>query len=261
MASFGYFLFKHTLHKPKSKSRYVNALTELFFGVSDLHSHIRWRAVKEMLAKREKNVEVGAGAGIMSFNFILAFKKQIKILSYNDEQLVEAKAIAESNNTLSKYATITKDDAERLDSCGVSEFDQALIIDVLEHVKKDEQAVNQLNRILKTNGQVVVSVPTPYYPHYFGNKFAKDIGHLRHYSLNAIREIFESHGFSLKASVPYTYRATAALCHISYVKMKQKPRVFAACVFPFLLALSFITERLQDDVFCSLSLVFEKVAN
>ena len=43
-----------------------NTVLELYyrlFGVLDLHSHIRWRAIKRYIDKKDKNAEIGGGGG------------------------------------------------------------------------------------------------------------------------------------------------------------------------------------------------------
>ena len=44
-------------------SKGVKKLYYKFFGVIDLHSHIRWQAIKQYIEVRDKNVEIG-GVGI-----------------------------------------------------------------------------------------------------------------------------------------------------------------------------------------------------
>ena len=44
-------------------SKGVKKLYYKFFGVIDLHSHIRWQAIKQYIEVRDKNVEIG-GLGI-----------------------------------------------------------------------------------------------------------------------------------------------------------------------------------------------------
>lgn len=59
--------------------RFIYFLYTLIFGAIDFHSHIRYRAVKKFLESSSKNVEVGAGIGLMSFQFVLNFKKPILV--------------------------------------------------------------------------------------------------------------------------------------------------------------------------------------
>jgi SAM-dependent methyltransferase len=57
-------------------------------------------------------------------------------------------------------------------------YDAILFIDFLEHVPNPEQIVAAMDRCLKPNGVIVISVPTPRYPHVFGREMHERIGHL-----------------------------------------------------------------------------------
>ena len=52
-------------------SKGVGKLYHKFFVVVDLHSHIRWQAIKPYIEVRGKNVEIG---GLMSFEFVKMLK-------------------------------------------------------------------------------------------------------------------------------------------------------------------------------------------
>jgi SAM-dependent methyltransferase len=223
----------------------------------DLHSHIRYRVTKKFLKDFSKNVEVGAGIGLMSFQFVLNFKKPILVLTYTDYEYTQALFIVKQVEWLQKYAKVKKDDAQILACCPSNFFEQALIIDVLEHVYDDHEAIKQLYRILKPGGRVILSVPTPYYPFYFGYKMDKEIGHLRHYTLHGIRNLFEKFGFTYVAWQPYTFKLTGILCNIFYVKITNW--IIRAFIMPFLLVLSFVTEKIFNDIiFAEMIVVFRK---
>lgn len=241
--SLGFFLYKVSPNLKRKSLGFIFTLYTLIFGIMDFHSHIRYRATKKFLKSFSKNVEVGAGIGLMSFQFVLNFKKPILVLTYTDDEHTQALSIVKQVGWLQKYVIVKKDDAQILACCPANFFEQVLIIDVLEHVYDDHEAVKQLYRILKPGGRVVLSVPTPYYPFYFGHRMDKEIGHLRHYTLHGIRVLFEKFGFTYIAWQPYTFRLTGILCNIFYVKITN--RIIRAFIMPFLLAPSFVTEKLM----------------
>jgi len=229
----------------------------LIFGVIDFHSHIRWRAIKKFLEKSSRNVEVGAGFGLMSFQFVYTFKKPILVLTYTDDELYQALSIVKRVKWLQRYVIVKKDDAQILACCPANFFDQVLIIDVLEHVYNDYEAVKQIYRILKTGGRVILSVPTPYYPFYFGHKIDKHFGHLRHCTLIGIRDLFKKYGFQLVAWRPHTFKLTGVLCNIWYVRITNN--IIKALIMPLLLGLSFITEKISDTKFAGIVAIFRKI--
>ncbi len=67
-------------------------------------------------------------------------------------------------------------------------FDIIICCDVLEHVKDDKKAVNEMKRILKKNGKILCTVPA------FQKLFSshdKALGHIRRYSKNNILNMME----------------------------------------------------------------------
>ncbi|MGC9005767.1 MAG: aconitase X, partial [Candidatus Micrarchaeia archaeon] len=57
------------------------------FGVADLHSHIRYRAIKKYFQSTDKNVEIGAGSGLMTFEFAKETGKNILGVIYEKKDL------------------------------------------------------------------------------------------------------------------------------------------------------------------------------
>jgi len=73
-------------------------------------------------------------------------------------------------------------------------FDYISLISVLEHLKEDYQAVNQIKHILKKNKFLYICVPNAYHkilpliwPFYFYNDLK--IGHKRHYSIKSLNKL------------------------------------------------------------------------
>ena len=71
-------------------------------------------------------------------------------------------------------------------------FDFLSALDVLEHIKNDEIAVAEINRVLKKNGHAVITVP--HRMKYYTNQ-DRLIGHYRRYELSQIITLFEKYNF------------------------------------------------------------------
>lgn len=181
--SFGWWEYK----VPKS---FPLKLYTLLFGVADLHSHIRFRAIKKLFKHKNHNVEVGAGSGIMSIGFSYATKRPIMVLAYTNTEFKQLKAKIEKLG-LNYIIKVGHDDAEVINSIKEKTVEQVLLIDVLEHVHDDLKALRQINKVLTENGYLIISCPTPYYAKYFEFEFDKAIGHLRHYTLKDLKTILE----------------------------------------------------------------------
>lgn len=152
-SALGSFLCRRYIERGRPRlTGYLLYLWTAIFGVADFHSHIRWRAVKRVLSPCLKNLEVGAGNGLMSFQFVMTFKKPILVLTYTSDEYNEASSIIESIAFLKNYVILGMADAQNLKFLPDNHFEQVLLIDVLEHVKNDDKAVEEVYRILRPGG-------------------------------------------------------------------------------------------------------------
>ena len=69
-------------------------------------------------------------------------------------------------------------------------FDSLISFEVLEHVFNPDQIVSELNRVLKTNGKILISVPFCWNEHEIPFDYAR-------YSSFGIRALLERHGFDV----------------------------------------------------------------
>lgn len=254
----GSFLYKCIVSQSSLNLRKcLKSLYTIIFGVVDFHSHIRWCSVKKALLPCSRNVEIGAGWGLMSFQFILIYKKPITVLTYTVDEYKKALSIINCVGFLKNYVTLGRADAQNISFLPDNKFDQALLIDVLEHVPNDDLAVKEVYRILKFGGRVVVSVPTPYYPYYFTYEFDQKMGHLRHYTPKKIRFLFEKNGFNLILMFSHTQSLTGVLSRIWYGVLKNS-NTLKVIIMPILLMLSFLTEKIHSPYYCGLIAIFKK---
>ncbi len=76
------------------------------------------------------------------------------------------------------------------------EFSQVIILDVLEHTKNHHKVVEELHRVLKKNGRLVISVPNDTYLSYLNPiRYAQ---HERHYTIQHITSLLKSKGFDIE---------------------------------------------------------------
>ena len=76
-------------------------------------------------------------------------------------------------------------------------YDLILAADVIEHIKNDKKIINNLNKILKKNGLIIVTVPA--YQFLFSKK-DQALKHFRRYNLNSLKKLFSSDFKTLKIS-------------------------------------------------------------
>ena len=82
-----------------------------------------------------------------------------------------------------------------------SEFDCIFLSEVLEHLKKPEEAIKEIFKILKKDGKLIVTVPfeekIKYYVCTNCYKLTPASGHFNSYSISSLKKILEGSGFSI----------------------------------------------------------------
>jgi SAM-dependent methyltransferase len=77
-----------------------------------------------------------------------------------------------------------------------AEFDAVVLGEVLEHVLRDDEALQETARVLRPHGVVAISVPADTLP--FGPS-AEWAGHVRHYSEERLRNLCKGAGLRIEA--------------------------------------------------------------
>ena len=77
-------------------------------------------------------------------------------------------------------------------------FDLVLCMEVVEHVRDDQQALNALCRIVKADGYMLFTVPSTYY----WLDYERLLGHFRHYSGSELKAMMEKVGFEVVRQFP-----------------------------------------------------------
>lgn len=228
-------------------------------GITDFHSHFRWAAIKQFINfQAQRTLEAGAGTGLMTFEVAKRLVKNGKIIASElDERSVGVSEKIIKKGDFKNVEFIKKD----LRALGLQEkFDQVLAIDVLEHIEDDLLALKEINAILETNGRLVISVPTPLYPKYFGKEFAEKIGHMRDgYCVEELNEKLYASGFRTLKYKYYTRFWASLFCSLFY-KTNKIPRI-KLILLPILKYLALFLDRFSTDAHSSsLAILAEKVS-
>ncbi|WP_020533531.1 class I SAM-dependent methyltransferase [Flexithrix dorotheae] len=70
-----------------------------------------------------------------------------------------------------------------------------VLLDVLEHIEKDEEFLDELFRILAPEGKLFLSVPSY---NFLFSEFDKEVGHFRRYTLKKLTEKLKKTGFNIQ---------------------------------------------------------------
>jgi len=230
------------------------------FGIEDYHSHFRWNAIKRYLDPSAKRIlEVGAHSGLMTFEIVKHNPDAVIVASeFDAEKLADAQTIRKALGANS--VELSQADLREL-SVDAASFDQALLIDVLEHIDDQQTAVAHLAAAIKPGGSLVVSVPTPNYPVVFGRAFHESIGHVREgYWLEDLQDVLEPAGFKIEAHHYYTGPIASRGCSMYYRRepgMKFRWRMLST---PPMLAAGLLGERnVTRDRAASIALLARRV--
>jgi ubiquinone/menaquinone biosynthesis C-methylase UbiE len=157
----------------------------------ELKNYNRWiyENIREALGKRI--LEIGCGIGAM---IDLASARGRKITGVDiDEHFLTRSKLKYAKNADIK---IIKSDCMDLDrKFKKGSFDTVTIINVLEHIKRQEKAVRIMNKLLSAGGKLTVFVPA--FQCIFG-KLDKDLGHYRRYTKTTLRKVLEQNGFEIE---------------------------------------------------------------
>lgn len=108
------------------------------------------------LGKMDIVIDLGSG---MAQNAIKSAKFCKSVIAAEiDKNLIEIAKIS-ANNRRVKNIKFDVVDLEKTLSYRDNRFDAALFLDVLEHLKKRDQMLNEIKRILKANGLLLLGVP------------------------------------------------------------------------------------------------------
>lgn len=92
-----------------------------------------------------------------------------------------------------------------------SKFDNVLCVDVIEHAENDKKIINEISRVIKKDGHLVISIPNENFPFTYDiiNKTLKPFnkhlnigiwgfGHKRIYSYDKLKSLLESNNFKIE---------------------------------------------------------------
>ncbi|SUA75331.1 3-demethylubiquinone-9 3-methyltransferase [Nocardia otitidiscaviarum] len=146
-------------------------------------------------------IDVGCGAGRHSFEAyrrgadVVAFDQNVADLA-DVQVMFEAMAEAGESPDYAKAETVRGDALDL--PYGDGEFDVVIASEILEHIPRDGQAVNELVRVLKPGGALAVTVPR-WLPERIcwalsDEYHANEGGHVRIYKADELREKICSRG-------------------------------------------------------------------
>ncbi|MFH1428269.1 MAG: class I SAM-dependent methyltransferase [Candidatus Margulisiibacteriota bacterium] len=155
------------------------------------NNNLRKTVLKE-IKRKGAVLDIGCGTGHFTLNML---EDGMDVTAIDTlQEMVDFTTL-----TTKKYGSKVK--TARMDAEDLSRefkpltFDNILLIDVLEHIKDDEQLLQDLHSLLRENGELIIVVPA--YQWCYGVR-DKEIGHFRRYDKKDIVSKLIKNGFVIK---------------------------------------------------------------
>ena len=138
-------------------------------------------------------LEISSGIGTYSKKIIFDNPNvNITLTEYDENDVKKLKKEFETNRI--KCKKIDMNIKEDYESLGYNKFDTIICSNVLEHIEKDQFALEQCFSLLKKKGKLILIVPQN--PNLFSEQ-DKELGHFRRYTKNEILLKSQNAGFKL----------------------------------------------------------------
>lgn len=185
----------------------------------------RIEAVVAVGGQGETILDIGCGSGHLLYQFRLRFKRLVG-LEYSSHRLEQAKINLEDFCFIPIHGT-----AEDLSPLESNSVDQIVSADTIEHIPDIYRAIQELHRVLRPGGVLVVNTPniafvkkrvllmfgrfpsTSQPNEGLGSDILFDGGHLHYFTFRSLRMLLEKFGFRMVRKIGYgNYGAVHNLC-------------------------------------------------
>jgi len=196
-------------------------LEELLRNTGDMALKRRARKIIEEIDPRRKDkiLEVGCGDGYYLHLISNLGVKNLKLTGIDIDK--EALKSATRNLKGQKIILMKADLMKKLPFRNTS-FDKVIMSEVTEHLPNDVKGLQEVNRVLKRGGSLVITVPNHNYPflwdpvnwtseHFFNTHIKNGFWaglwnqHLRLYKLGEIKKTITDAGFKVKEATSLTW--------------------------------------------------------
>jgi SAM-dependent methyltransferase len=183
------------------------------YGCSDVHTHVRWRAVRGAVPVVPTLLDVGSGDGMLTIE--VARRNPAMSVRGLDLDPV-AVANAEQARSAIELGNVSFEVADVM-ALDLPSVDAALLIDIIEHVDDDAALIEHVGRAIEPGGRLVISTPTPNFPRFFGREFHNAVGHVRDgYTPDDLAPLLAKAGFAVESTSYYTRFPASLVCAVFY---------------------------------------------
>ena len=150
-------------------------------GLEQASNFTNWLFEKYKHYLKGDILEISSGVGTYSKKITKEFGTSLTLSEFSDEQVNNLKQLMKGS-IVHKLDLNNKMDFERI---GYDKFDAIICSNVLEHVKNDRFALDEMYNMLKKSGILILIIPNN--PKLYSEQ-DKILGHFRRYTIKEIQE-------------------------------------------------------------------------
>jgi len=197
--------FGRFMMNPFRDNSIIVKLYYYMFGIPILNMHLRWRAIKKIIKKLKSPIlDVGCGNGAFSIETAIMTGNLVIGFDINREGILFAKRVANRKKVNNVCFLIA--DARKM-PFKEEVFKSAICLEVLEHIEEDHAVLSEIFRVLRRDGQLIITSVGPSYTLYtflpiftdgtnLGKNFYREMDHVRDgYSIDILTRCLSDVGF------------------------------------------------------------------
>jgi 2-polyprenyl-3-methyl-5-hydroxy-6-metoxy-1,4-benzoquinol methylase len=166
-------------------------------------------------------LEVGSGIGNIS-SFFVDDNFDITLSDIDDHylQTLKNKYAGASNVRKIIFLDLQQDNFQDSYATMNDSFDTVFLLNVLEHLKEDCQALHNCRKLLKTGGTLIVLVPAYSWLY---SKLDKKLRHYRRYTLAALQSLFNKNQLSVRRQFYFNALGIVAWLYAKIFRLSVVP--------------------------------------
>jgi 2-polyprenyl-3-methyl-5-hydroxy-6-metoxy-1,4-benzoquinol methylase len=174
-------------------------IKKIFWPGPDFGTRDRYNLRKLLLKGDDiETLDVGFGNGCMTFFAAQNGKRAlgVSILQHEVDKATSLRSLFKLENNQCQFEKIHFNEVS---STGHGPFDQIVMFEVLEHIADDNQAIATAYKLLKSRGQLHITVPNmDHHGHFETLTRFENGGHVRHgYTQDRLQELLQQNGFEI----------------------------------------------------------------